>query len=491
MGLLDPADIEELKRLAASFAPQPDSKTSLTPALLAAGLGILANPSRNAWESVGRGGLLGLQTYNEDRQRQQKDPMQQLAMMNSLIGLQGGIQNLKQGNARRDAYASLNGPQQSAPQMTEAPGESTTAFTGQIPQTPQQAPQQTPQAGNMTYNYLMKAATALQAKGLPEDAIKLMEQAEKFRPQIEKQTVLTDPKTGQRTVVNLFKDGTMEQVPYQPDKEKLSFHNIGGSTVGLDSFTGAPQTQYQNTATPGEKMTDTRSREQFDQQTKQFYDAQSGLDRRHNSSLGQADRHHLDTLNKPQILDTGNGFVAADPRAGTSRPIMGADGPVEKVRDAPSQYTEAFVKNEQMMNKIGTAQTLLAGGNVGDMKGDKKAIGPVMGNYPDTLNLIDKSGTATRAAVADIGSTQLFLRSGAAVTVGEWDRAKPFIPRITDTPEVAQTKLTYLRKIIGDETQALQASAKAAGYKIPKASQPERADPFSLRKKDNDPLGLR
>jgi len=59
--------------------------------LLSAGLGILANAHKGFSGAVGEGGLLGVNAYSAERQRQQKDPMQQIGLANALMSLRGGL----------------------------------------------------------------------------------------------------------------------------------------------------------------------------------------------------------------------------------------------------------------------------------------------------------------------------------------------------------------------------------------------------------------
>lgn len=95
--------------------------------------------------------------------------------------------------------------------------------------------------------------------------------AEKYRPEVKETKTLVD-QSGQRVTVNIYKDGTQSIVPFAPDKEKLSFQDLGGVVQGLDPLTGQPVGQGQRkSVTPGEvlsanvnmrgqNMTDTRDR---------------------------------------------------------------------------------------------------------------------------------------------------------------------------------------------------------------------------------------
>lgn len=58
----------------------------------------------------------------------------------------------------------------------------------------------------------------------------------------------------------------------------------------------------------------------------------------------------------------------------------------------------------------------------------------------------DPGGVAARAAVANIGSLKLHDRSGAAVTISEFPRLRPFIPVATDSDKAATVKLQKMKQ---------------------------------------------
>jgi hypothetical protein len=62
----------------------------------------------------------------------------------------------------------------------------------------------------------------------------------------------------------------------------------------------------------------------------------------------------------------------------------------------------------------------------------------------------DPEGIALRAGIADILSQTFHDRSGAAVTVSEAPRLKPFVPDATDTAVALRTKLSRIRQIYRD-----------------------------------------
>jgi hypothetical protein len=81
---------------------------------------------------------------------------------------------------------------------------------------------------------------------------------------------------------------------------------------------------------------------------------------------------------------------------------------------------------------------------------------PVIGAAGDAYNQRkDEKGIALRALVANVSSMQVKLRSGAAVTVSEFGRLRPYIPSVSDTPAAIRIKLGKLRKFIATENSYL------------------------------------
>lgn len=97
-----------------------------------------------------------------------------------------------------------------------------------------------------------------------------------------------------------------------------------------------------------------------------------------------------------------------------------------------------------------------------DAVGLKRGIGeiiPLAGGVQDAINQrADPEGIAARAQISNIGSLEVHDRSGAAVSVSEFARLKPFIPGVGDTPGAVRTKLEKLRKALATETAELEKS---------------------------------
>jgi len=72
---------------------------------------------------------------------------------------------------------------------------------------------------------------------------------------------------------------------------------------------------------------------------------------------------------------------------------------------------------------------------------------------PNMVNRIWPKGSKARAAIADLGSTIIHDRSGAAVTASEYPRLRPFIPTAYDDDATVKMKLERFREIVAEETR--------------------------------------
>lgn len=117
------------------------------------------------------------------------------------------------------------------------------------------------------------------------------------------------------------------------------------------------------------------------------------------------------------------------------------------------------------------------------------ATGPLKGFANDwmpdaVLQWFDSDGTVSRAKIAELGSAIFHDRSGAAVTASEFDRLKPFIPQIGDTPDTVQKKLQQFYSIVQEEHLLYLESLKESGYDVPESLVERGMKPFD----DTPPL---
>ena len=84
---------------------------------------------------------------------------------------------------------------------------------------------------------------------------------------------------------------------------------------------------------------------------------------------------------------------------------------------------------------------------------------------------------AARAPVANLGSLVIHDRSGAAVTISEFPRLRPFIPNSKDSPAKAAAKLEELEREIRSITDDMATYYAEQGFAIPGNDQPTAPTP--------------
>jgi len=129
------------------------------------------------------------------------------------------------------------------------------------------------------------------------------------------------------------------------------------------------------------------------------------------------------------------------------------------LKPVPPTINTAMTQNQVVLNKIARAEDLLTK--------TPEATGMFKGMMPDAiLNRTDKEGTATRAALAELAATKVHDLSGAAVSVSEFGRLKPFLPQPTDNADTLRTKLAGMKTEVEDIVNATnQIYSEEQGYK--------------------------
>jgi hypothetical protein len=151
------------------------------------------------------------------------------------------------------------------------------------------------------------------------------------------------------------------------------------------------------------------------------------------------------------------------------------------LKPVPPTINTAMTQNQVVLNKIARAEELLTK--------TPEATGMFKGMMPDAiLNRTDKEGTATRAALAELAATKVHDLSGAAVSVSEFGRLKPFLPQPTDNADTLRTKLAGMKAEVEDIVNATnQIYSEEQGYKpipslAPKPVAPADAPPVNALK---------
>lgn len=152
--------------------------------------------------------------------------------------------------------------------------------------------------------------------------------------------------------------------------------------------------------------------------------------------------------------------------------MQGANGG-QKIKPVPATVSKAFLQNQQQMGVLDRA--------IKGVTANPDAVG-FKAYLPDkVLNMVKKPGFASgvepRADVADIGSLVVHDRSGAAVTVSEYPRLKPFVPQATDDAATVLKKLNRMKSILAEETQGMaDFYTPEQGYQGLTAGHPDDSD---------------
>lgn len=135
-----------------------------------------------------------------------------------------------------------------------------------------------------------------------------------------------------------------------------------------------------------------------------------------------------------------------------------------KLKPIPNAAASSLTANFGVMSRIQSA--LNANAEAPDAGG--MFYGMINDVAPTMMNKIDPGGTEARATTGDVSSMVIHDRSGAAVTVSEYPRFRPFIPTVYDSYEEKQKKLELLYKAIELETR-LYADNFSEGYRMPES----------------------
>lgn len=162
----------------------------------------------------------------------------------------------------------------------------------------------------------------------------------------------------------------------------------------------------------------------------------------------------------------GNPVFFQPDRAGGKPAIIPGVAPPPK--ETPAALREKLANNAVTLQKIDKALSLV------DQKPDSFGMQNVLGD--SIMQRIDEGGTDARAMVADIAGQKIHDRSGAAVTVGETQRLKPYIPNATDTPTTVKKKLAMFRSEYAAMQQAIN-----SGASLSQAANSAGADGWSIK----------
>jgi hypothetical protein len=144
-------------------------------------------------------------------------------------------------------------------------------------------------------------------------------------------------------------------------------------------------------------------------------------------------------------------FFQPDKKGGNPAIIPGVAPPKPQT---PAAMQEKLAQNAVTLSKIDKALEMV------EAKPDSLGLKNYAGDA--VMQRLDPAGVEVRAMIADIGGQKIHDRSGAAVTVGEAERLKPYIPAATDTPDTAKKKLKLFRQEYAAMQQAINSGASIA-----------------------------
>jgi len=129
-----------------------------------------------------------------------------------------------------------------------------------------------------------------------------------------------------------------------------------------------------------------------------------------------------------------------------------------KYRPIPEKQFEAQVANNALINKIDNA--------IAEIDKNPESFG--LQNYlPDAImQRYDPEGVSARGAASEIASQKRHDLSGAAVSIQEDEKLKPFLPSSKDEAPIAKQKLEALKKQVLDiNNERRKTYIKDYGYK--------------------------
>lgn len=264
-----------------------------------------------------------------------------------------------------------------------------------------------------TFNKYNSIAERMEASGLLDRAKLYRDMAEKFRPEVKE--VKTMMQGGKRVQVAIYKDGSQEVIPFDPDAEKAHFADTGGAIQPMDAFTGQPMgSGVKKSMSPGES-----------------------------ARLGQAERHFQEGQGKPQLYDSPTGplWVSPPARGSGSAQVTGPDGqPIAaKKRDQPltesqGNATAYALRAEQSDGIIKQLQG--EGFNPAEYPGvrNRLAGGPLNILAPDKAQQYN-------AAKKNFVTAVLRKESGAAISQSEFENEdQKYFPQPGDGQPVIEQK---------------------------------------------------
>lgn len=160
----------------------------------------------------------------------------------------------------------------------------------------------------------------------------------------------------------------------------------------------------------------------------------------------------------------GNRVFFRAPNKGGKVEVLPDIAPVpDKV---PESTRAKLAENAVVLEKIRKAQALT------EQNPSAFGLQNVLGDT--VMQRFDAGGTDVRSLVADIAGQKIHDRSGGAVSVGESERLKPYVPNVTDTADTVKKKLKNFEAEYAAMQRELSTGATVAQVSAAKAETPAR-----------------
>lgn len=156
-------------------------------------------------------------------------------------------------------------------------------------------------------------------------------------------------------------------------------------------------------------------------------------------ALSPAQAASTDTIPNPVLP------VAAQPPAPMPQPNQPTVTTIQPkaAKPLPEGIQKGMLENVNAIRKID--DTLTAMTDAPNATG--AAVGAVNAVTPNVVtNFFFPKGVTARAMISEISSMKIHDRAGASQTAGEMENLKPFIPKISDSPQEVATKLAAFRR---------------------------------------------
>lgn len=422
MGLLDltPDQADDLMNLGMGLlaAGGPSDRPVSFGQALASGYGQMLAGERNRLEGAATRQGMDMRRQAMGMQQMQLDAIRrQMATKEAL-----GRALARQGGGAGGASLPGEAPAGLSPSSAAAFGAPEMA-TPDMPA--QAAPRQSPSMADQ----LLAAAREAGDYDAFQEAMKLKMEEKKLAPKWATEFRTVMGQDGKPTLVQAADDGTVRPVTggYGP-AEKLSFHNTGAQTVGLDPYTGQARSALQNTLSP-----EAAASNALGWANNRLSAERLGFDR------GQAAL--------PKFNAEAGGFVmppSAQAPSGAVIPLPGFSKPMTEAQSKDALFGSRAARSHEILSS-------LERGGVTDPGVIKQTLGriPLVGGALASVANADPTGLVapnplqqqTEQARRDFINAVLRKESGAVISPEEFTNAeRQYFPQVGDAPAVIEQK---------------------------------------------------